>query len=135
MYHTGMIPKCYIVEKTITQDGKQNGHWVKAFYHEYDNWVRNFIQHDMEEAYTQFGDNFDLSTGRFLNGAKVSITSYDRAANRFKHEDFSAPTSISFLDTVGHVTVDNGQGTVWDWQIYLQDEKVPDNGHHREFDP
>lgn len=125
MYYTGMIPKCFIVEETVTKNNLFAGKFLTVFRFDEANWMHKFIEDRMSKAYAQFGDNYNLDTGRFDNGAKVTITYAPKDTSRIA-DTLEVYHPCPLPETVAHVKVEDGLGTEWDWQIYWQDEKVPE---------
>ncbi len=125
MYYTGMIPKCYIVEETVTKNNLFAGKFLTAFRFDQAHWMRKFIEDRMAKAFAQFGDNYNLGTGRFENGAKATII-YSPKDTSHIADTIEAYSPCSIPETVSHVNVEDGLGTEWDWQIYWQDEEVPE---------
>lgn len=135
MYYTGMIPKCLIVEETVTKYGKFVSKDIKVFLHSESHWMRNYIDGRLSLAYSEFGDNFDLDRWHFVNGAKVTIThaiKREDGTTVVKTEEAHGPCVLT--DTVMQVTADNGLGAIWEWRIYEQNEKVPESHHDHMFD-
>ena len=83
-----------------------------------------FIEDGIVKATAQFGDNYNLETGRFNNGAKVTITYKPKDSSRIA-DTIEVYCSCCLPETVAHVKLEDGLGTEWDWQIYCQDEEVP----------
>lgn len=84
MYHNGMIPKCFIVEETVTKNGMFEGKFLTVFRFDQAHWMRRFIEDGIVKATAQFGDNYNLETGQFGNGAKVTITYKPKDASRIQ---------------------------------------------------
>ena len=124
MYHNGMIPKCFIVEETVTKNGMFEGKFLTVFRFDQAHWMRRFIEDEIVKATAQFGDNYNLETGQFGNGAKVTITYKPKDASRIA-DTIEAYCPCRLPETVAHVKLEDDLGTERDWQIYCQDEEVP----------
>ena len=110
MYYTGMIPKCFIVEETVTKNNLVAGKFLTVFRFDQAHWMRKFIEDRMAKAFAQFGDNYNLETGRFENGAKVTII-YSPKDTSCIADTIESYSPCSLPETVAHVKVEDSLGT------------------------